>query len=257
VGEQPQGRVPPGKHREALERARAAETERDTFKTTLEQTTRTFTEKLDSALRQIDDLRRGPRTEPKAIEVPPPQTIPDIFEDPKGFVENLQKGFQTEIGKVLHTVRQNGVATSFELAHVKHGEAFPNAMEAINKLNPENPDDRTIVQRIYNSPNPGEALVRWHKRNETFARVGDDPTKFEADIRKSEREALMKDPEFRKALIADLRGDAARGDNGNPRTETRLPKSLHRATGSNVGVERGDPHQYDDSEQSVADAAWR
>jgi len=210
-------------------------------------------------MRQLDEVRRAPRAEPPkpATEAQADEAEPDIFEDPKGFTTGIKRTIQNEVNKVLGVVRQNSVATSFELAHVKHSEAFPKAMEAINRLDANNPDDRATVQRIYNSPNPGEALVNWHKRTTTLARFGDDPDKEVEKIREETRQALLKDPEFKKQIIAELRGEAANGDDGRPRTVNRLPPNIHRAGGSNLGVERSDPRVSDDSEQAVADAAWR
>lgn len=259
VLEQPQGRVPPGKHREVAERARLAEAERDALKAELAKAgdTRSLADKLDMALREIAALKSAPRTEPKPAEAPKAEVVPDIFEDPKGFVEHLQKGFRAELSTRDAQLANQRVETSMAIAHAFHKDTFETAFAAINKLNPQNPDDRSAIQRIYNSPNPGEALVAWHKRNQTLAEVGDDPAAYREKVRTETREALMKDPEFKKALLAELRGEANRGDNGNPRTTTRLPGSLHRAAGSNIGADRGDPHQYDDSDSAVAASAWR
>lgn len=253
------GRVPSGKLREANEARRAAEAERDALKAEIEKSkgdTTSLKGQLDLVMREINDLKRGGvRTEPpKPVE---PKAVPDIFEDPKGFVEHLTQGFQSELSKRDAKLENNRVETSMAIAHAFHKDGFEKAFEAINKLNPQNPDDRTTVQRIYNSPNPGEALVNWHKRSQTLAEVGDDPAAYRERVAKETREALMKDPEFRKSLVAELRGEAARGDDGNPRTTTRLPQSLHRAAGSNLGAERIDPRATNDSEQAVADAAWR
>ena len=41
-------------------------------------------------------------------------------------------------------------------------------------------------------------MVGWHKRNKTLAEVGDNPTEYRERIAKETREALIKDPEFRK-----------------------------------------------------------
>jgi hypothetical protein len=253
--EQPQGRVPAGKLREANEARRAAEAERDAVKGQLT----TFSEKLDQALRRIDDLSRAPRAEPpKPAEPPAPKAAPDIFEDPKGFVEHITQGFQTELCKRDALLENNRVETSMAIAHAFHKDTFEKAFDAINKLDPRNPDDRATVQRIYKSPNPGEALVGWHKRSQTLAEVGDDPAAYRERVAKETREALMKDPEFRKSLVAEMRGEAARpGPDGSPRNETRLPGSLRRASGSNLGAERNDHRASDDSDQAVADAAWR
>lgn len=254
AAEQPDtGRVPAGRLREANERARAAEAERDTIKTQLT----TFSDKLEGAMRRIDDLSRAPRAaEPKAVtEAPAPKAAPDIFEDPKGFVDHLTGMFQTELSKRDAKFEATRVETSMAIAHGFHKDTFEKAFDAINKLDPRNPDDRATVQRIYNSSNPGDALVNWHKRSQTLAEVGDDPAAYRERIARETREALIKDPEFRKQLVADLRGEAAAGDDGNPRTTTRLPRSLARTSGSNLGAERG--AASDDSEQALADSAWR
>lgn len=253
------GVVPSRVLREANDRARAAETETARLQAELAKAgdTKTLADKLDLALREIDNLKRAPRTEPKAVEPPKVEAVPDIFEDPKGFAEYMQKGFQTELAKRDVQLDRQRVETSMAIAHSVHKDAFSEAFTAINRLDRHNPDDRALVQKIYESPNPGEALVGWHKRSKTLALVGDDPTAYAEKIRTETRDALMKDPEFRKALLADLRGEASRGDDGSPRTVTRLPKSLAAAPGSNLGAERSDPHEYDNSDRAVSESAWR
>ncbi len=253
------GRVPPARLREANERARAAEAERDALKAQIEKVgdTKALSDKLELALRQIDDLRRAPPRQEAQTEPPKAPAAPDLFEDPTGFVNHLTNSFQTELAKRDTRLEQSRVENSMAIAHAVHKDTFEKAFAAINQLDPRNPEARATVQRIYTAPNPGMELVNWHKRQETLARVGDDPSAYEERIRTETRQALMQDPEFRKQLLADLRGEAARGDNGAPRTTTRLPQSLARSSGSNLGAERSDPRVSEDSEQSVADAAWR
>lgn len=217
---------------------------------------------LEAQLQQLTSLlngqRQGQPAKPQAqAEAEAPPEVPDIFENPKGFVEHILGAVQQAVAPVRQDVRKTAVETSFALAHATHKDTFAKAFEAINGLDPQNPDDRATVQRIYNSPNPGEELVRWHRRSTALARFGDDPDAAEARIREETRQALLKDPEFRKQLIADLRQEASTGENGAPRTTTRLPKSIARAGGSNIGVERMDHSAQDNSDQSVADAAWR
>lgn len=259
---EPGGRVPSSKYREVSERARAAEAERDALKAQIEKSkgdTTSLSERLDLLTREITSLKSAPRNEAqRPAEPPKPVEAPDLFENPKGFVDHITGIFQTELSKRDQQLANARVETSMAIAHGFHKETFEKAFEAINKLNPQNPDDRVVVQRIYSSPNPGEALVNWHKRNETFARVGDDPAKFEERIREETRQALLNDPEFRKKIVAEMRGEAAQpGPDGRPRTTTRLPGSLARAGGSNLGAERSDPRGADESDQAVADAAWR
>ena len=256
--ETPAGRVPSGKLREANERARQAEERARQIEAQRTEDAR----KLEALQTQIATLtqvvgQRGPAApvvEPK-VE---PKAAPDIFENPTGFVDHLQQTFQSELAKRDQQMQQIRVENSFAVAHAVHKDAFEEAMGAINKLNAQSPDDRAVVQRIYASPNPGQALVSWHKRNKTLAEVGDDPNAFKERIAKETRESLMKDPEFRKQLLADLRGEALNGGNdGQPRTTNRLPRSLARTAGSNVGAVRNDPRDSDDSDQAVADSAWR
>lgn len=252
------GRVPAGKHREVLDRARAAETERDALKAASEKREAESNARFDLLTREIAALKTAPRSEPAKVEAAKAEVIPDIFEDPKGFAEHLTNGFKSELSKRDAQLANQRVETSMALAHLSHKDTFEKAYAEISKLNVGNPDDRATVQRIYNSPNPGEALVSWHKRQQTFAEVGDDPTAYRERVRKETREALAKDPEFRKALIADMRKDAERGDDdGAPRNVTRLPRSLARASGSNLGAERIDPNANDGSPEEIANAAWR
>lgn len=261
-GEQrePKGFVPSAKMREAGERARAAEAERDALKAQLEAAKGESTKitALEAQLAALTQVISGQRQAPPAkAEEPAKAEVPDIFENPQGFVEHLLASVQQAVAPVRSDLRKTQVETSFAIAHATHKDTFDKAFQAINGLNPQNPDDRATVQRIYNSPNPGEELVKWHRRSTALARVGEDPDAYETRIREETRQALLKDPEFRKALIADMRGEAATGENGAPRTTTRLPKSLTRQGGSNLGADRGDHDRFDNSEQSVADAAWR
>lgn len=260
--EPPAGRVPSGKLREEAEKRRQAEARIAELEAKLAGTTGESPKiaALEAQLQQLTSLLNGQRQPPQAVKEEPKAEpeIPDIFENPKGFVEHITSLVQQAVAPVRQDVRKTQVETSFEIAHVKHQDAFAKAYEAINGLNPQNPDDRATVQRIYNSPNPGEELVRWHKRTTALARFGDDPDAAEARIREETRQSLLKDPEFRKALLADLKAEAATGENGAPRTTVRLPPSAQRArAGSSLGAERMDHGAQDNSEQSVADAAWR
>jgi hypothetical protein len=254
---EPQGRVPPARLREANERARKAEADRDAERAARAEEAKKF-DALQAQVATLTQLlstqrQAPPREEPKAE----PKAVPDIFEDPKGFADHLSQSFQSQLAQRDARFEQMRVENSFALAHAIHKDGFAEAMEAVNKLNAQNPEDRAVVQRIYNSPNPGEALVGWHKRNKTLALVGDDPSAYAERIRTETREALIKDPEFRKQLLADLRQEAERGNgDGSARTTTRLPRNLHRA-GSNAGADRLSHLETDDSDQAVADAAWR
>ena len=251
---EPEGRVPPGRLREQTERAKAAEAERDALKAQVETSTRKFDElnaKFDGVLAV---LQRQQAPAKPADNAPKPEELPDIFENPRGFTEHLNRGIDGKLGPIMEQLAQQRVETSMAIAHAIHRDGFSKAFEAVQKLDPRNPDDQMTVRRIYAAPNPGEALVQWHKRNETLREVGDDPLKYREKVASDAREALVKDPEFRKQLIEELRAEASGADGGRPNTITRLPKSLNGAAGTNRGVDRID---NDDSDQAVAESAWR
>jgi hypothetical protein len=253
------GAVPSGVYREAMDTARARIAELEA-KLAAAPADNPKVAALEARLEALTQILNGQRQAPQAAKEEPKAEaeVPDIFENPKGFVEHITNLVQQAVAPVRSDVRKNEVNTSFRIAHVQHKDAFEKAYEAVNRLNPQNPDDRATVQRIYNSPDPGEELVKWHKRSEALARFGDDPDAAEARIREQTRQALIKDPEFIKQVVASLRQDAIAGENGAPRTTVRLPPSAARArAGSNVGAERMDHSAQDNSDQSVADAAWR
>lgn len=248
--------VPPGKLREANEARRALEVERDALKAELAKgETKALADKLDMALREIAALK-APRVEAQ-VTAPVAEKAPDMFEDPEGFANWLQKGIESKVNMIDARVQNQRVESSMAIAHAFHKDTFEKAFDAMKGLNPNNPDDLAAGRRIVNSPNPGEALVGWYKDRTARAVVGNDIEAYNERIRTETREALMKDPEFKKQLIAELRGDAARGDDGKPRTITRVPRSLNGAAGSNLGLNRGDPHGSDDSDQGIAESAWR
>ena len=69
----------------------------------------------------------------------------------------------------------------------------------------------------------------------------------------------MKDPDFRKQLLDDLRAEATGETPSRPqRSITRLPKSLNGATGQSHQKGR-DPlvADTDDSDTAVFNSAWR
>src|SRR5487761_409557 len=253
----PQGRVPSAKLREANDRARAAEAERDRLREQLKAPAKDPEfDTLKAQVATLTQLLQGQQRPPATETRPEPVVPPDIFENPTGFVEHVTQSFQSELQKRDQALRGMQVETSFAIAHAVHKDAFEEAMGEVNKLNVQNPDDRATVQRIYNAPNPGQALVAWHKRNKTFAAVGADPAAYAERIRNETRESLMKDPEFIKQVAESMRSSEMNGADGRPRTTTRLPRSLNGASGSNIGAARLDPRALDDSEQAVASSAW-
>ena len=213
------GRIPSSRLREETERRRAIEQERDTLRAQL------------AAFQVQQQQRQQPQQEQPAK--------PDIWSDPEAWAAH-----QREIIAQEFTARH--VNAALAEAHEAHGEEFVAAYKALTSLPPGDPVARATVQRIWEAPNPGKALMRWHGEQQILREAGGDPSAYKQRVAKE----IMSDPEFRRQIIAEMRGEAERGDGGRPRTSTRLPKSLNGASGGG-SVRTGDPELYNDSDASA------
>lgn len=250
--------VPSSRLRDEGRRAKAAEDERDALKARLDAAEAESAKKIDALRAEFRDaLRQQPRPvdQPKPVDPAKPAGPPDLFEDPQGFAKYFQDQTKAEIAAVQQQAREDRINFSMELAKSKHGDTFDKAFAALREL-PVTPDNRAVVQRLTSSPNPGQAVVDWHRRNETLREVGDDPAAYKAKIAEDTRKALMADPEFRKALVADLHAEAMTGDDGRPRTAIRLPPSLNRVAGGNARAPN-DLSVFDGSDQAIFTSAFK
>lgn len=251
-----EGRVPPGRLREAAERARAAEAERDTLKTALETERTKNRSELDTVKGQLAALtqllQRQNQQGEKPDDTKPATDQPiDLFENPQGFVESVDKKLDTNLQSVIQRLEEQRLATSFAIARGFHKEVFDKAFAAAHNLDRSNPENAAMLQRIGTSHDPGEALVSWFKRAETLREVGDDPTAYRERVAKETRQALAQDPEFRKQLLAELRAEAE--GTGTPNTVTRIPPSLNGARGTRPV---GDTSILSDDPQAIFDSGF-
>jgi len=257
--EKPNGRVPPARLREQTERTRAAEAERDTLKAQLETEKSERRRELDALNAKFDGvlaaIRQQQQPQKTNGEAAAEEVIPDIFEDPKGYDARLQKTVDTKLSGIDQKLQVMRVDLSMQMAHDIYKGDFEKAVEWAKQTSADNPEQRAVAERIWKSSNPGKELVLAYKRAEALRTVGDDPAAYETRIKDETRKALMADPEFRKTLIAELRGEAATGANGKPNTITRLPPSLASAAGSSRAGETADA--FDGSDQAIANSAWR
>ena len=254
---EPQGRVPAGRLREEAERARVAIAERDGLKAQLDaekaasqRAVAELNAKLEGVIAAMQKGQQpGPAPQPTAPKVP------DLFEDPNAFAEHINKGVAEKFDAFMKQARDREVNASIDAARTRHGQVFEDAFGALKGLNYQNPDNVALVRRLEASPNPGDAIVSWHKRNQAIREVGDDLDAYKAKIVKETQEKLAADPEFHKQLLASLRGDALTGDQGRPRTAVKLPKSLSQTAGSNTRMS-SDLEVFDGSESAIAASAW-
>lgn len=255
------GKVPPGRLREESERRRVAEealaTER-AEKEGIKGEVGALKKQLDElmALATSGKLPAQQQQQPKPATTEADDPRPDMFAEPEAYEAWQDRRLARAVGQVQHAHEVNRVETSMQLAHDKFGDTFQEAYNAVTKLDPRNARDVQTVREIWASPNPGRALMTWHNQRKTLAEVGDDPAKYREKVAAETRDALMKDPEFRKQLLADLREEAAGGDGGKPRTVVRTgTPSLNGARGGSMG-QVPDRRQQDGSDAAVFEAAF-
>ena len=100
----------------------------------------------------------------------PRQQVPDQFADPDGYNAYWENRFQQQ-QVAFQTMMQNARAEdSLARAHERYGEDFEKGYEEI--LDRATNGDRTAAQIVVNSPNPGEAIVNWYKRESVLQQVG-------------------------------------------------------------------------------------
>lgn len=217
--------------RDERERRRAAERDRD------ERIPKEDFNRLLSRLEVLERERSAPKADDDKSTLP---EEPDIFADPDGFKQSIKAELKRE-----HTLQR--VEETFADAHEAHGKEFEAAYGALTALDRANPTDRALVQRISTSPNPGKALMKWHRSEAAVREIGD-PAAFKERVRK----------ELRDELLEELREEAEGNPEPGERRTRRNPPSLNSgARGSSGRGRAADPGLYDDSEESVFDHATR
>jgi hypothetical protein len=232
--ERSEGRVPSQRLRESNEARRLAEAERDAER-----------QRLRALEAEIELLKRGgaqQRQQPQQDEKL------DIFADPEGRLK-------AERDSIRQDIRKDWVESSLADAADEHGEQFQTAYQSLIRAGQSG--DRQTVQQIWDSPNPGRALMRWHDRQSLLRDIGTDPAAYRSKV----AQELLGDPEFRKQALESMREEAMNGERGAPRTRVRLPASLNGASGGaghrsrDPGPRRGGGFSVSD-EREIADSVW-
>lgn len=99
---------------------------------------------------------------------------PDIFADPDGYRQHQESALNERI-------RNLEANFSLRLAHKSYGETFEQAYQAM--VDAAEGGDRSIVQQVIASPDPGEAIVRWFKREQASKEIGDDPAAYKERLK--------------------------------------------------------------------------
>jgi uncharacterized tellurite resistance protein B-like protein len=178
-------------------------------------------ERAQKAEREREDLARQMQALQARIAAQsrPQVEAPDVLNEPVAYADHI---LQT----VEKRVQERFLNASLSDAHEQHGEKFEKAYQAL--VSECERGETHLRDKIVNAPNPGRALMAWHAQQETLREVGTDPAAFKARVAAEARDSLMKDPEFRKSLIEELRAEAGTPTTTRPST-VRLP-SLNSAT---------------------------
>lgn len=220
-------------------------TEREGFKTEFA--------KLEGRLDQILRGQTQAPVAPKAEE--PKKERPDKFVDPDGYDAWVEQQITQGRTAAENAFTERLINMSMADAHEKHGKAFETAFQSVSSLDRSNPANAAVLRNIREAPNPGAALMRWHQQQETLREVGGDPAAYRQKIAEETKSQLLKDPEFRKQLIEEMKAEAGGSTNsGRPRNIIRTPPSLNGASGR--GEQQLDPRTYDNSEGSVFESAF-
>jgi hypothetical protein len=190
-----------------------------------EQATKRYTEQVadfDKRLAETNAAweRRFETLVQKLGPKPEPQPVPDIFENADGFVDHKIAGPLSEVrGTLMHHSRY--------LAEIKHtDDAVQAADEAFSRAVATNSIDPAEAQRVLSSPNIYDAAVKWHRRQQAQAEIGDDPVAYKAKV---EAEIMAK-------LKAEQQPDEQADTVTQQRTAV-MPSNL--ATTRNVGARSG------------------
>jgi hypothetical protein len=201
-------------------------------------------ERAQAAEREREDLKRQLQefTRRQQAEQAKPPELPDIFEKPQEFVQNLTQTFEQRLAAMQ-------LENNLQLAQVKHGDTFDKAYDAFIGAcgTGQNP---ALYHQIMRAPSPGDAMVQWFKRDQVLREVGDDPLAYRTRL----QDELIKDPAFVAKVLETARAQAGQPQNGSrPQNVTRLP-SLNRQTAAATAHAADDG---DDSDEAIFDSVMR
>jgi len=246
--------VPPGRLREANERARAAEQRYETLEA-----------RFNDLMTAVNSLRQ-PQQQTTQQQAPQNQRTanepPDMFTDPDGYREwHLEQGRQ-EARRVAQEIiaerdRQqqerevNRVNASFETAsRGPRSFEFQPAYNALTSLDPRDPQAQALVRSIWSAPDPQQALFDWWDEN--------GGPEFRDSI--AQQLGLQPQPQRRPQGRQQGYSDQQPRRAAQPRMEFRGPRpmrSLNGASGSGSAQRVQDPEMFDNSESSVFEYATR
>lgn len=203
----------------------------------------------DAIQARLDAIERGVRQPQQQRQ---PEQVPDLYTDPQGFVNHITSRFGNELAQRDNVLAHMRIENSLQIARAVNGDDFDSAYRSAQEMGRQDPQ---TLQRIIQSPDPGRALMDWHRRESTLREVGPDPIAYRERL----TQEILSDPRVRQQILADLRQQAAgRGSAPGQRSSTtiRLPPSLSSAGGRSASPQL-DADLYNNSDESVFEHAFR
>jgi hypothetical protein len=193
-------------------------------------------EKRQQAQQEAEALRREVaelRGMVTAQRQPAPQ--PQQEQQPVSIFENPEVFLQSQLSPVQQQMQETREMLMELQATQIHGAEAVAAAKAASEALFGTPEGKALASK------PGnifDNLVKWHKQQQTFAKVGNDPDAW----LNSEIEKRLADPAFLATAMERARaGAVAQPQNGRPTPVTNFPPSLSRLpAGGNVPQAAGD-----------------
>jgi hypothetical protein len=201
-----------------------------------EKATKRYTEQVADFDKKFDEYRVATdrRFEQLLTALKPktePQPAPDIFENPSSFVRH-------EMNEPLTEMRQVLMHNSRLIAEQRHTDEVVQAADAaFTQAYQSGQLDPADYQRVIRSPNIFDAAVKWHKRQQAQAEIGDDPVAYRARV----------EAEIRAKFEADAQNPDRLTEQPQQRAPV-MPSNLAAArnVGSRAGPAWGGPTKMDD-----------
>lgn len=190
-------KVPSWRVRELREKASSERARADAA----EQRARDLEAQFNQQQRAFEAMQR----QLQQIQNPPKQPDPiNLFDDqgPERFVETVEERLARQEREFQQQLRNVRLETNFAMTHQLNPDVFPQAYQEFEKA--INSGDRAVGARVFNSPNPGAALVSWYKEQQAIREIGTDPQSY---IQRKLDEALD-DPQFLARALEKARAKA-------------------------------------------------
>lgn len=182
---------------------------------------------LEAMQRQIQQIQNPPKK---------PDPI-DLFGDngPEQFLGTVEERFAAQQATFQRELRNVRLENNFAMTHQLNPDVFPQAYQAFEQA--VKSGDQVVGARVFQSPNPGAAMIAWHKEQSAIKEIGGDPASY---VQRKLDEAL-KDPAFLAKALEAAKATASgqpvvsttpAQSQARPNTVTQLPPSLRSVPGA-------------------------